>query len=357
MTGLSPFETVREAVHNAAAARVRLAIQIVAWTVMLGGIVIAELTFSQDLLAFNELLDQAGRRVLIVAPTEGGELPASTCAGLGSESWVQNAGGRSPPEFTTLLVSGPLRFQSARITVGLLPVLDPASEVARATLVLGKTAADELGLRPGVPIHMAQRPPISLGGVIDTSVRNEAAGRWIFEVTPPVGSVSECWVEVEPWALDDARGLVEAAFPAISVAARPLIDVNQFTRDPVVELAKRPQRQAWIVIGSVFGFMGLLSGWFRRAESGLYAVLGNGRRHLLVMSQVETLLVAYISIPSSILWSVVWVGWTGGIPSADLLLLGTRTAVLAAAMGAIIAPLGALAIPLKDIAALLKDRG
>jgi hypothetical protein len=328
--------------------------------VVCGSLALLELRQSSDLLDFQAGLVRSGGYVA-VASVQGG-ISAAKCAALEGTPGVVAAGGvRSHGQATFATAPGVL-FQSASITAGMVRTWDPAASreatsPATPALVLGRAASDDLGVRSGLAVVPEGESPVTVH-VIDPSVRNPQASRWVLDIVPASGVVDECWVEFTPGAYVAGLAGLPARFSDASTeaVARPYLRQGDFARNPQQELSGRPQRYGWVVAAALLAGIALLAAWFRRTEIGLYIALGTSRSAIAVMFATEIWVVAAVSWGVSMLWVLAiaeLLGYNITFGAMGLALLTSSSCALAVC--AVAPPLCAL-VARGSIAGLLKDR-
>ncbi len=334
---------------------------------LIGALAIAELSFSDDLIAFTRDYERKGGYVAVVT-TQGAKPPAAPCERLNDHPSVVAAGGIVASGRTALTTAPGTSISTYEITAGLIGVWDPAlrgSNVEASGSAVGSDLAEELGLAAGTLIHptdLAVDEPFAVGAVADTEARNSTVTRSLFTVSAPTGTVDQCWAEYTPGAFEAALDHLETVFDDGSVALErpitvsPWIKLDEFARNPVAELQQRPQRYGWLLVAGFAALIAWLTIWFRRSELGLYRALGTSRLALLLLVQIEVLAVVLLALPIGMAWAVLVYMAGDASPTLGQLGLAARSAAIAAAAAAALAPLAALLVGRKALLSLLKDR-
>jgi len=349
-----------DAVRNVTGARVRSVLLALVAGGLVGALVFIELSTTDELLAFQGGFVDSGGNMFVAASEEG--LASDRCAALASiDGVIGSAGIESGPPMETTLAPGTL-FNTGGVTIGALGLfsLEPAGSAAHAAdgWIVGASAATELGITEGMWLGIGGATPRHVGAVIDAETRNPRIDRWIMTVQPPAGTVTECWVEFAAGVTTGRQETIGAVFTdATDVIVVPWIRLDEFSRDPVAELAGRPQASAWIIAGLLIGVMGWLVTWFRRSQIGLYRAVGTGPPALLVLGAVEL----GIPIISGSLIGGLWAAaiWTAGAadyPGADQFAIAARTATSTVLIAIAVAPLLWPLTASGSIAEQLKDR-
>lgn len=349
---------VREALVNLRANAARTAFVLVAAAVVFGSLAFVELRQASDLLSFERSLIASGGYVAVVSGQGG--VPAARCAALEGQAGVVSAGGVRAHGQTTFATQPGVLFQSASVTEGILRTWDPhwqAHANDGPTLVLGRAAASELGVRSGLVIAEADESPATVQ-VADTDLRNAQSGRWVLDVVPASGRVDECWVEFEPSAYEAGLASLPAQLTdgSTEAVARPYLRQGEFARNPAQELRDRPQRFGWVVVAALLAGIFVLAAWFRRTEVGLYIALGTPRRALVVGFATEAWVICASAWLLSLLWAVALARVFDYTVTAGALRLAIVTSASCALAVVAAAPLLCPLVARGSIAALLKDR-
>jgi hypothetical protein len=274
---------MREAWKNAAASWFRSTLLL---GVAIGSsfwITATDVTQISELIQFRRAVEAAGGSVVVAQSDEG--ISAAECDRLNSAEFVIAAGGYSRGE-TSYLESRPGNaVRVGYVTSRVLSVMDPESnslEFSRSGLALSASFAQRRAVGEGDFVSISGVPVRRVGTVLDSRDRMQSVEASVFLSSPPLGKVSQCWVEVkpgfEPWAA--ATVGYELADAETSISVYPLLRTGPFDRDVVAEYENRIGSHAWIGVGIGLGLMGLLIQWSRRSEIALLRAMG-GRRILV----------------------------------------------------------------------------
>jgi hypothetical protein len=252
-------------------------------------------------------------------------------------------------------------FQGVEATQEIVRLWSPATKAvfpAGQFYVAGPALADELGVRPGLFVSTLAGPVAQIAFVLDTNSRNPQAGRWLIDVVPPAGTAQECWVEFRPGSFEGGLGSLAADFATgdKEPVVRRYIERDAFARDLASELAARPQRHGWIVVGVLLVGLLAMVAWFRRADLALYLAVGTSRWELLMMLAVEVIAVSVLGWIAGFCWALAVARLAGISLSIDGTRLALETSASAALMVIVLAPVLSLAMVRGSIAGLLKDR-
>lgn len=353
-------DLVIEAARNVSGTPVRSILLGVVAAGVVAGLVFIELAFTQGLLDFQAGFEASGGHVVVASNDDG--LPVGRCAALAGLDGIAAAAALDPGSPAETNVAPGTLFQTGRFTSGGLRVFTTgfapqAAEVADRW-ILGEAAADELGVEPGMWLAVDGESR-QVGAVVDTEQRNPQIARWILTVAPPVGQAAQCWVEYAPGAATGRIELVDTVFADTGdgLVVRPWIRLDEFSRDPIAELAARPQRTAWVAAGLLLAALVWLATWFRRADIGLYRAVGTGPAALLILGAVEAALPLTVGGLAGALWATAtWAAVIGHMPNPDQVLVAVRAAASTLLVALTVAPLLGLLLARQSIAQQLKDR-
>lgn len=353
------FDLVAEAWRNLRAAPGRTFLLVGVTAVLMGGLAFVETSMTSELIEFNDRYVAAGSNAVVVYSDTG--LPASTCSTTRSLSGVLAGGAvSSTMSVETDMAPGTL-FNTAAGTTGLWDVI-ATSQVTRTGAdgsgwIIGEAAADELGLSPGMMLGIDGHLQ-DVDSVVDTELRDPQASRWIMTTMAPTGLAAQCWIEYEPGITTGRIESASAIFAGVDDAiAVPLIRLDEFSRDPVAELANRPARYGWVVAGSVIALTVWVMAWFRRADIGLYRALGTRSSGLTIIGSIEAAVPLTIGATLGTLWGVaVAVAVSRSSIGADQWSIVLRSVGSGVLLALIAAPLPWTLGAREPIADQLKDR-
>lgn len=326
---------------------------------LIGALVFIELATTDDLLAFEKRFVDSGGNVVVAHSEEG--LPADRCAALAAMPGIKRSGAVAPGPAVEVGQAPGTLFNTGTVTAGAVELFTatpppPISDITDRWVV-GAAAADELGLTRDswLAIDNQQR---QVGAVIDTATRNPQIGRWILTIGPPTGTAQQCWIEYFPGATTGRIETIDTAFAGTPDAVvTPWIRLDDFARNPIEELATRPQTNAWILAGLLLAAIAWITTWFRRSHIGLYRAVGTGPAALLILGTVEYGVPILIGAVAGSLWATaIWTATTSGIPHHDQLIIAYRTAASATLLATATAALLWPATAKESIADQLKDR-
>jgi hypothetical protein len=334
-----------EAPRNVAAGWPRTVLFGVVVAGLVGALTWSELATTDDILGFQRDYIAAGGNVLVASHPLG--LVTDRCVSLQARSEVLASGASSTGDVTSTNIAPALTFQTLAVTSGALAVWDagPGAEVALAEgMVVGSAVSDELGLVDGSYLALVGGRSVPVG-VVDVERRSPQNQRSIMIALPPNGKTDTCWVEMQPGNLAAGEALLHAVYSDTGpeFAVRPWIRPGEFARDPITELANRPQTRAWLVAGVVLTLLIWLDLWFRHGALSLYRILGTTRSGLLFLAQTEILLVAVLATGLGFLWGAAVYGATEAAnPVSDQYLVALRTVLSTLAIPLILGPLPVL---------------
>jgi hypothetical protein len=328
---------------------------------MVAGMTWAELRTTDELAAFQSDFQSRGGSVAVVSDPEG-RIDATRCASLAYRSGVRRAGSVTVGESVRVANAPGTLFQTATATpeaIRLWTLVPMSDTELSGGVVVGSAAAEELGLRPGMLVAIEGLGVQTVAAVANTDGRNPFVARWVFGVGPPSGFATECWVEFAPATIDVGMQILEAVFASIGpeVEVRRWLELDTFARNPIDELARRPQAVAWLLAGALMAMLMWLSVWTRTSEIGLYRAVGTSTSSIWLMGQLETLYLYAPAASAGFLWSVAaYTAIHGGQLGIDQILIAGRSCGSAFLLSLVLGPLGWLAVGHEQIATQLKDR-
>jgi hypothetical protein len=356
-------ELARDAARAASVPLWRAVLVVIGVGLFVFALTTAELSTTQDVIEFQRTLDEKGLWVGVLSNPDG-MLSARNCQSLESRSWVVGAGGVRLGGSETFTQAPSTPFQTAWVTPGVVRIwtqgtAQPTFGAMSSGAVVGEEVATEVGLaaRSFVQPETSVRP-LQVGAVVNVDNRFPNASRWLMYVTGPVGTVNECWIEIAPGSLPAALASASLAFPGVAnIDARPLISLNDLSRDPATELSERPQADAWIAAGAAMVTINWLVTWFRRSDIGLYRALGTDTTSLWFMSQIETILLHSLGAIAGYSWAVVVFALPqGDLPLVDQLTVSGRTSASAVLVSIALSPLATFLVGRDQVSDQLKDR-
>jgi len=351
--------SVSEAGRNLSTAAVRTALSTVVAAGLVGALTFAEHSTTTRLIDFRRDFEAQGGFVAVVFNENG--LPAERCERLPELIGAEAAGGFN---YGSTLATGNAPgslFSMLSVTEGIFDVWVPDDHLREADIqvAIGSAVAEELGVQKGRFLLLGEGEPRAITAVVDTEDRNPQAMRSILSVVPPIDDVNQCWVAFGPGAHEAGIASLRALFsdtgPDTTVG--PYRRTDEFTLDPVAELASRPMRNGWLAVGLAIALLAWVGWWARRAEFGLYRAIGTARNELLLMAWVESFVTTTVGALLGFVWATaVFDATHGGELSGGQILLASRNAVAAALLAIALGPLAAVLMGRTDVASQLKDR-
>ncbi len=317
------------------------------------GMEVAEAARSERLAASRV---RSGGRVS-VASSEEGTIEARVGVRLAAEQWVEEVGGVVDSDVTEVgsQPGGPIR--AARVTPGLLRILDPArSGPAEPGLVLGSGLAEELGAVVG-SVLATGGDPWEVSAVIAPERRDASWSRRLVLVGAGEPRLRACWVEVTRGAEEVAPALVHAALGrTVGLEVRPLRTPARGDADPGELFAGRRTRAGSLVAGVLLGL--LVCGGFaaRRSTWAIYRCSGSSRLETAAIVSLESvMLLCGVTVVASFAGVLAATGVIGP-PTAAAARLGLRAGLVSGLVGTSVATVASLPFVPRDIATSLKDR-
>ena len=353
MGGWQPRRLALEALANLTAAPVRLCVLAGIIAGLTGAIVWLELTAIDRALDREAAFTVAGGYIGIAASENG--LDAGFCARLSQHDAVIASGGYSTGGLVASATSPRVTFQRLHATDRLTTVWDPSYRLTPGSYAVGQAAAAELGVRTGSWLQLlgSTGAPVS---VFDPGERNSFASRAIVAPVPPVGNVSECWVEFAPSHVDAGLNWLRAEFAATDVVVRRAADRGAFADDPAELIASRVTRWSWLPAAIIAVAVVALLAWARRADVAVYRSFGVPRSGVLLMLQVEAIVITGSGLLIGTIWAIGLRAMADGPLAMDQWILGVRTGAAFALTMMAIGPLAAVLASAGSPAQLLKER-
>lgn len=353
MAGWTLGNVTREAYKNATAAAIRS----IAIGVVFGGLSFSVVWLEMSVIGEAEALERryaaAGGYIAVVSSDVG--LDAAACHHLGDHPAIDASGGYRSAATVNLATSPRIAFQHLAATPGLVRVWDPASGVVPKGYVVGRAAADELGLDDGSWIA-GPRLAAGMVTIFDPELRNPFASRTIVELVPPTGTIDECWVQLSASTFEPGIDMLAATFPEAEPTVRHAIERGDLAQDPDSLRTSRMSQWAWIPASLVAAAVMTLTSLFRRPEIALYRAFGLQRTGVLLMLQVETLLTATMSVIAGASWAAAAYALTIGAGSVAQLATAARTDLFFLFSVVVVGPIAASLAAAGSPASLLKER-
>lgn len=252
-------------------------------TILVAVVVTLEEAARTEALQHHRGLIAAGSTVVRALPTtEEAKIDAGRCAALDAADGVRAAGGLVSDGPPMLLARAPDQVLTPRKYVGALPAAISGGEAFEpADLIIPVELARAWGIADDSPLL------VRAAGVrhtlhvrtINSAARLPDPGLWLAVPTAPTGSVTECWVEFQPWAAHLAVPLVQTWLGTNSAAltVQPLLAEDELRIDPQRAFDERPTSRAWVAAGLCIAVIFGLVLWFRRSEIALYRSVGASR--------------------------------------------------------------------------------
>lgn len=257
----------------------RAALLVIAAACLVASAVITDEAEIQRVIALDQAMDAAGRDVLIASSASpGANLNGPACLALNDNPAVLAAGGMTEGE-RLRIAKAPGEFMAATYLTGdTQRVITGTAQGPLLGAGLSVTAANRIGVGNASVIRLgdaAEGVPVT---VLDVERRLTSPGAWVFLPGLPQMPVTQCWVELHPWAREAGPDLVAAALADRTSIPQvvTLLSADQFASSPLAQFEQRPTRLLWLAAGAVLGCgIGVLL-WFRRAEVALLRTVGSG---------------------------------------------------------------------------------
>ncbi|MFJ4232777.1 hypothetical protein [Cellulosimicrobium cellulans] len=192
-----------------------------------------------------------------------------------------------------------------------------------ATLALTGGAVDGMGLPTGT---------LTVAGVVDPGVLDEAASTGVLLVRPGVGPAQRCFLRVEP----PYREVLTAAVPSLlgdgagqQVQVVDRLPTGAAASDPGVAYEHRPTRWAGAAAGLVVGLLWCVVAWTRRGRAALYDTLGVRVGEAVLVRWTEGAVVLLVGVAWGIAWGISSAVVVSEVPQEVAVELGLRGGALA----------------------------
>ncbi len=360
MRGWRISTLISDAGSNLTSGGIRTTVLFATALLVLGGLSLSELSATGQVLALHN--DQKLRGVDVVVVENAQVIPAWECIVLSQNAAVKYTGALTlldPIEFES---SPGTLFQNVAVNGDMLRIWAPnrrSSSLPRDALLVGPSVADSLGVGNGdyaTPQGDITRPV----KVIDPSLRNAQANRWVITAATPVSVADQCWIELLPGVGASRRSIAEWWFRPLGegTTIRSAIDLGPFAQDPDDTLEGRSEARLWVLASAVLTLILLLSMWFRRGELSLYRALGSTRTALLCITQIETSIVVGVAgIVGSIWAAATYTALNPGGATISQLVIAGRSTLSTVLIALVLAPVMVLPFGArKGLLSQLKDR-
>lgn len=324
---------------------------------------------------------EAGGRILVVTNDEADGVSARVCDALNSVDGVAAAGAISQTRTrvaTSVMPGGATReYVATPGLVGLLGSNVPADALimasAHTAMMLGVPGGGEAWLTESTvsqgavdasETSRAARVPEGVHAIVDvgdaTDRLGEEYGSGLIVQTSAEGTFDRCFVEAEP----GSTGSLTRTLPGMfidplgrgAVIVAPRLPSTQFTVSFSDEFQRRAT--AWLpwFFGGFLGLLALVHRWFRRADHGLYALMGAGAVERVLMATASTFGTLAVGVGVGALGIALAGFFDPAHPSPKVIwTFGARAVGMVAVMNAVATLLIAL-IPVRSPLADLRDR-
>lgn len=239
----------------------------------------------------------AGGNVLVIRAENSG-ISRTDCSALNARSDVLNAGSVRHAEVDRISSAPGVGLAVAEVDLAYLRVVAPQlrGDLYEAGVVLGSSAAFEVGAGPGVPVAwLSGRPETQVLATPDLSTRAPEMDRTAFMVVASEGAADECWIEAVP----GLRAELEAqAATLIDPTVSPTIrSVRPSPPEDTIDSTLLSLWQ-WLPLVAALGCAGVgLAEWVHgRSRMALLRVCGMSPAEIaLVRSVISTVLFLLVS--------------------------------------------------------------
>jgi hypothetical protein len=175
------------------------------------------------------------------------------------------------------------------LTAGAVQVFSPGAPVGVPTIGAELAVLGEVGAGSWL-VDDEGRRVVQVGAL----VRDAPVGAIGSTVTVPVlpdAPLAQCWVRMDPAAVDQGHDVLLGAFPSGSVTVSPFLLDQPGQVTPLEQWQRTVAVQPWALAGGVIAVTAGLVLWSRRAELAVYRTFGTPRSALLALVTLEHALV------------------------------------------------------------------
>ena len=267
----------------------------------------------------------AGSGVLVISGNE--PLSGAVCNRLSSAGGFLSAGGVTRPKVTYFDAYPGNPFQTVYASGDYLRIIYPEAPTLDTTgLVAGPSVLDETNMSTGQTVRLSTGEAVAITGSASGVTRATERGRWVTLPTSSQDEVSECWVEIAPGSLPEAKSALIAVFAETEELR--IANVVSPELGEAVQDAWHERVSQWLPVAA--GLIGFLLQAFlllaRRSEYALYRLVGMARPPLTAMVALEV----YFPLTAAAIYSAGLLAFASHLLDADTLAL--RTAFLALSM-------------------------
>lgn len=285
------------------------------------------------------------------APLDGG-----VCTRLVTLPGVAASGGQSAAPLPALSAyPGGRALPVVGLTPGAVQVFVPSAPWAAVTVGSDLAVLGEVG--PGSWLIDAQGARVSAVG---TLLVGAPVGALSSSVTVPVlpgAPLAECWVRLEPAAVDHGRDILMSAFPNGTAAVAPFLREQAGAVAPLQQWRRAVGMEPWLVGGALIAATATLLLWTRRTELAVYRAFGTPRSTLLVLVAGELVLVLVPALAAGVLLgSVGFAAAARSGASSALVAVALAQASAAVLVGLAAAVLSAGIVVRGGLTDVLRDR-
>ncbi|MDR0626005.1 MAG: hypothetical protein LBG11_01885 [Bifidobacteriaceae bacterium] len=283
-----------EALANLRASPVRTAVS-AAVGILLGALAVVAPTVDVGrITAYNDELVRAGSNLFAVHRNDGQSLDAARCDSLRALPGVVSAGGVAGARRVVSTVDAGVSFDLIEASPGyaatMWPTLQgrPDDGSARVgTRVASRLGISDSGWVPYLAVGAADRVEVVAASA---EARLAELSNAIVVPVAPVGALTQCWVEAEPGAREQVEELLVGWFDEpVPTFVASFMAGEQLASSPADQLADRLSRWAPLAVVLVVTIFQVALWLARRAEVGLYGLMGLRGARLATMVSVDFL--------------------------------------------------------------------
>ena len=281
-----PGELLTEARRNLGPRQITYAVLAVALLTALGLLTAITANRALDL---EQTRQRAGASVWVAYGTGQTGLDARRCDALRQDTGVASAGGLLTRGQDYYTFPGGEPVHVAAVTPGALTVWWP--QAGTTALAVGSEVVDLGTISRGSQVYDGHG---TLVGQVDhtlpATIPLSELRSSLIHVQPPLGTVSECWVRMEPGTDAAATGLLAAAFATDGARVAPFFENSVGSSSPSQIWQAIAGIRPWIVVAALLACAAGLVTLPRRGEFAIYRAFGTTRREIWQIVALETVM-------------------------------------------------------------------
>ncbi|MDR0591807.1 MAG: hypothetical protein LBG60_00830 [Bifidobacteriaceae bacterium] len=263
------------------------------------------------IVAYDDDLIATGTNLFIVQRSDGLGLDAARCDSLRSQPGVVAAGGVASAKRVVSTVDSAVSFDLIQASPGYAAVVWPQlqRQAGDGLAVASARVAERLGIADsgGVPYISAEAADYVEVAVAPGQPRESAQVSSVVVPTAPTGRLSECWVEAASGAREGVEALALGWFDEpVRMLVTPAMLELPLGSSPAEQLAQRFSR--WIPLAAALVVTAFQTALYlaRRADLGLYGLLGLRGCQLAAMVAADSMFTVMAPVGLGMLMAAAW---------------------------------------------------